>query len=469
MSRFSIFKRKHKKIEKKSNGSFDLSGFGLFDGISAKFDSHVSISEQLRYYRICAPVFTGIKIISDQIACINPVIFDKKSKQIVRDHPFLELLKHPNFDETQQEFFEAFATYLLATGNNITVAMGDIDKPPLELFIESPQDATIQTGSDGFPDKYTLQFGNMTTTFNRRESPKDKRMRFLSGDMRELYHTKSFNTHKRQRLFGMSPLNPLFYDINQWIQSSEHNLSVLERSANLSGALTTDQSLSDDQFERLNAEIRNSYSGSSNAGRIALFDAGITFKDMTPTNRDMDYNNLKSSVVRQIYTTLNIPIPLIDTGAQTFSNFSAARIMLYEQAVIPLIKRIYFQLTDFLMQRYPGSENLILSFVPSEIPSLEAKMYETAKTLKDVGVLTANEIRTLLDYEALDGGNTLLVPANLVPVATDQFTDDELSKPLKAQNILTFIKDQKKPDGEHMFSPDEVSEIMKRVNKTACK
>src|SRR5262249_1035675 len=149
-----------------------------------------------------------------------------------------------------------------------------------------------------------------------------------------------------------SPMTPIFYDIEQFIKSGLHNMSLLARGTRPTGALKTKETLSDDAFARLQQQAEQFYSGPENAGRFMILDNGLEFEQMGMTHRDLDFEKLQERLTIRIYNTYNIPLPLIATGHMSYNNLETARLMLYDFAVLPIERRIDEELTNFLMYRY---------------------------------------------------------------------------------------------------------------------
>ena len=66
-----------------------------------------------------------------------------------------------------------------------------------------------------------------------------------------------------------------------------------------------------------------------------------------------------------------------------------------------------------------------LTYNPESIPALAASRLDELKTRKELGLETINEMRGALpDREDVDGGDAILVPASMVPIAAISVTED---------------------------------------------
>lgn len=438
-------------FETKNASGLDIFSFsrGTFG-----FDSNLSILDSLRFYSSVAPVNLAVNKVVDQSQTIPPVVVNQNDK--VRPHPVLKLLENPNAATTQNEFMRALGIYYLVTGNAYIMATGNINQAPLELFAINPsQVSIIASNFDLFPNTIEAQFGNGSILFKRQSalnSAGDKRMRFVAANgNQEIWHIKDFNPLGRS-LIGMSPLQPIIPEIQQYVNASIHNNSLLVRGATISGIFSLEDSetqLTQDQQDKLRDEIKKFYSGANNAG-TAFLASKIKFDAITQTHRDMDFGELKESVMQMIVNVLKIPLPLVVSDNMAFNNVDNATLALYDNAVLPLAHRIFNELSLFLLPRYAGSEGLKINFLTNNLPALAPRRNDELNKLKDLNVLTIDEVRQLAGKEPLkSGGDQVYIPANLVPVGDDNFTEDQPAKPVAA-----IAKDIKIQDcnGKHLFT-----------------
>ena len=388
----------------------------------------------------------------DEFCSIVPRVWDTSKREWIDNHPVNKLLKKPNSFENGAYILRSYAINYLVTGNAFLVNTGQLSKPPIEIFSKNPMDVIIQSANDGYPLNYQLSSIYGGIIFNRFDTSRisndvENRLgqyRFLDfTEAREIGHVKTYNpciNNSSGQYFGLSPLSAIFYEIQQFIESNIHNWSLLKRGARPSGALSVADELTDDQFQRLQSEINNAISGSQNTGRPLLLEKGMEWIELAINNKDMDFLNLKKGLVESIYNQYKIPLPLIMPDTMTLSNYDSAKISLYENSVLPLTKFLYAHLTEFILKRYPGSENLIFSYDPHDIPALESKRILSVRDMAQIGVLTTNELRTKLGYEMVEGGDEIMQPAGLIPTMRDLNTDDNLSKPRPKTPRKSFME-----------------------------
>ena len=437
MSIFSGFFRKRKSlpvIERKSYGG--AGGFISFLRTYGQSDLECYAAIQL--YNMTAPLQNAVEIISREISSLIPVLKSKKNGEVIREHPVLELLRAPNADSSGIKFLASCANFFLITGNNYWSAVGNIARDPLEVWNLYPQATQPYADvKDGFAAYYTLQEQSGHIEYKRSEVK--GRFRYYSQDDLELWHLKRFNPNVGS-LTGQSLSTSLLSEIDQFNYASVHNVSLLKRGARPSGILLVSGGtnsegvpvggLTDEQFNRLRTQFGR-YMGAENSGKVFIADGvKVDYKDMLVSNRDMDWMEGRKDVRQSIYTHYSIPLPLISGNRQTFSNLDAAGAQLYDAAVLPFANMIFMELSLFLMPRYKDGDKYELTYDDTVIPALRKRKTAEIKEKQSTGIYTINELRTMAGKESLDqGGDQLYRPSNMVPVAMDLYTDDQLSKP----------------------------------------
>ena len=443
-----IFERKLRVKSNRHGNPFTLFGSNRNEFI---FGAHLSPTESLRFYGGVAPVNLSINKIVDQSETIPPVAQDANGKII--SHPVIELLKNPNADKTQNEFMREIGIHYAVTGNAYIVATGNINEAPLELFIVNPANVSLSASSfDQFADTITVNSGDGGIVFTRRPGFNifnSKRIRFVADGNKELWHIKNFNP-LADSLEGMSPLQPITAEIQQYVNASKHNNSLLRRGATISGIFSLEDNeaqLTHAQQDQLRLQIKHFYTGVDNAG-VAFLASKLKFQAITQSNRDMDFGELKESVMQMIVNVLKIPLPLVVSDNMAFNNVDNATLALYDNAVIPLTNRIFNELSLFLLPRYADSEGSQITFLLNELPALEPRRNAEINKIKDLDVLTIDEVRQEIGREPLkSGGDQLYIAANLVPVGEDNFTEDQPDEPVAPNpKAINSIQDC---NGEH--------------------
>lgn len=417
------FKDKKNSVQTKSNCQIKNNSFYDLLYNSGFYD--LAAYQAVDYYVKTAPLYTGVDMIASEVASITPLVFNSETKEYITDHPVLSLLKEPNNDNSYFELIKAAVSFLMITGESYFVSTGLPNNSPKELFVIPPQSININVSSNGYISNINYStFSGQYISFSL-QSDNDilvssSRDRYLtSNGTQEIWQIKTFNPKiSSYQIRGLSPFTPLFYSIEQYIKSDIHNLAILKQGGRLSGAFIFQNELTEENYSRLKDQINANFSGAENAGRIALFSGDkVEYKELGLSLKDMDFVALKNNVETAIYNLLRIPLPLVKAEQMTLANMGIAKLNLYHNAVLPLTKRIFEELSLMLLYRYENSENLSITFRQQDIPALQAGIIEQLSQLSTLNILTINEMRSIVGYESITGGDSIYRQASDIPVA----------------------------------------------------
>jgi len=398
-----------KKFHSASQGLVFPNGF-INDEFSRRI---VTPQRALFYYDVVAPLATAVDIINDEFKTLQLAV--KTNGDITTDDEILKFLNQPNDDMTLVDFLETMGIYFLVTNEVYIIATGNLNLPPAELLLASPEIVEVRKGRDGFIDRIEVQ---RTTSSKEVFTRNPLEFRFFNRDeTAEIWQIKGFNTRFTGR--GKSKLSSVQYELDQYIEAATHNLNLLRKGLRSSGAFSTDEQLADDQFERLREQLESFYSGSANAGNSMVLDNGLEFKEMSINPKDMDFANLKKDFTTTIFNRYKIPLPLVNLDKTTLANMGNAKLNLYDNAVLPFATRMFCELTRFIGPRFNMDENQdIVPFMDS-ITALQTRRNEELNRKNDLNVLTINELRTEIGEEEIaEGGDIVYIPDNVVPAGS---------------------------------------------------
>lgn len=252
------------------------------------------------------------------------------------------------------------------------------------------------------------------------------------------------NTVKKELIFytgsktlddwrACSPVNAIYEECLLRYYASQFNKSFLEKSAHLSGILTTDdlEEYTEDQQKQIQDELQLFASGYNNAGAwLALLGVkGLKFTPLGKNPKDMNYSELIESTNQAIAANYHIPLPMISGRNQTLSNVDSSNVIFWESVIIPNLEKILNFLTLALRQRGLG-ENQYLGIDIESIEALAQRRAENAKIMSSINAFTINEIRASMGYPSIDGGDQIISNSNVISLENiideDASQDDEL-------------------------------------------
>jgi HK97 family phage portal protein len=406
---------------------------GLGDALSSvlTLTGDVSTAAAALYlYANSTAVSVPINFIADALLDIEPVI--KTGDTFETDHEVLDFLKHPSPDYTGTLFREVLAKDHLITGEAFFVAGGLLTRAPLWLQPISPRNVDPQPDAYGQAAVWHVtghaQPGHFVRTIEQ------GRLRLVDGNLRELKQIRSYSTKDNSLLHGQSLLEPAAAEARLHIQGNTHNESLLRNAGRGSLVFHYRQDMDPETYKAVCEDIRQKYGGAGAAGKIVI-SAGeqLELHELGVTNRDMDYAKLHQIVQVAVANQYKVPLPLITTSAATLDNYTMALRALYDYAVLPLVRRIYGGLGDFLLPRFKlNPRQVSISYDPDKIPALVLRRNTELLTRSQLGIESPDELREAIGRDPLPNGVGALplVQASMVPIGTDlmatQLGDDEL-------------------------------------------
>ncbi|MBS7698452.1 MULTISPECIES: phage portal protein [unclassified Chelatococcus] len=331
-----------------------------------------------------AVVHRCVRLIAEAAGSVPWLAYDGRRE--LDDHPLLKLLARPNPREAGAAFLEAVYGHLLVAGNAYLEVV-TLDGEPRELFALRPDRMRVVPGGDGWPEAYDYTIGGGTVRFRQDER------------LPPILHLALFNPVDDH--YGLSPMEAAATALDIHNATGAWNKALLDNAARPSGALVyagpQGTNLTDQQFERLKAELDEQFQGAANAGRPLLLDGGLDWKQLSLSPKDMDFIEAKAAAAREIALAFGVPPLMLGLpGDNTYANFAEANRAFWRQAVIPLVKRTAQSIAQWLGPAYePG-----LTLVP-DVDGIEALSSEREalwRRIADADFLDRDEKREATGY-----------------------------------------------------------------------
>lgn len=204
--------------------------------------------------------------------------------------------------------------------------------------------------------------------------------------------------------YGLPPMEAAARALDIHNAAGAWNKALLDNAARPSGALVYSgpdgASMTDSQFERLKAELEESFQGSRNAGRPLLLEGGLDWKALSLSPKDMDFIEAKAAAAREIALAFGVPPLLLGLpGDSTHANYAEANRALWRQTVIPLVRRTLGSLAGWLEAAY-GTDLAIEPDLDAIEELAEDRQMLWSRVLAAGDLLTDAEKREALGYPA---------------------------------------------------------------------
>jgi HK97 family phage portal protein len=328
-------------------------------------------------------VFRSVRMIAEAVGSIPWLAYQQGAER--PDHPFLRLLRAPNAAQAQASFLETLASNLLLFGNAYVEGVA-VDGALAELHALRPDRVTVAPGPDGWPVGYDYRVGARVMRFPAGEGPP------------AILHLKFYAPLDDH--YGASPLAAAETAVDIHNAAGLWNRALLENAARPSGALVyagpEGATLSDEQFERLKAELDASFSGALNAGRPLLLEGGLDWKALSLSPKDMDFIEAKAAAAREIALALGVP-PLVLglPGDNTYSNYQEANRAFWRQTIVPFAQRLQASFAAWARGAY-GAFELRLNL--DAVDALAAERTAEWARIGAANFLTDDEKREAVGY-----------------------------------------------------------------------
>tara|TARA_S200002703_G_scaffold154916_1_gene158440 strand:- start:14451 stop:16628 length:2178 start_codon:yes stop_codon:yes gene_type:complete len=387
-------------------------------------------------------VYRCVNEIAQGAASVPFKIFD--GDELIENHPLLALLDRPNPIMNRVEYFQMIYSQLVLGGNSFAVKTMAGGRAT-ELHCLRPDRVRIKAGQTMIPEAYEYYInGRMITSY-----PVD-----METGESEVKHFKMF--HPLDDYLGLSPIMPAAADIDQHNLSARHNVALLNNGARPSGALIFDPKdesgmsvqLSESQRQQILTDLELRFSGENNAGRAMLLEGDFKYVEMGLSPREMDFLQLKNMSARDIALCFGVPGQLVGIpDSQTYANMSEARLALYEETIIPLMKRVESDLNEWFKTDY--DENITITYDYDQISAMTERrrmVYQNVIEAVREGIISRNEARERLDLEPIEGGDDVYINANLFPLGSAVVKDD-ITNPDEFEDADEDMNGRKYPDG----------------------
>ena len=373
-----------------------------------------------------------------------------RGKMNVENHPLLDLLERPSPNKGYVELFESLYSFLLLSGNSYLIGSGAEKELPSELYCLRPDRIRIIPGEMSLPLAYQYLVNGKLVA----EYPVDQ-----TTGLSSVKHFKLF--HPKHDHLGMSPLVSAASNVDSHNLTNKHNVALLQNGARPSGAVVfkpkdetgSTVQLSESQRAQIIQDMEYRFSGAGNAGRPMLLEGDFHFQQMGLSPKDMDFSVLKKMSAIDIALCFGVPAQLVGIpDAQTYNNMPEARLALYEETIIPILRRIQSDLNEWLTPQF--GDGMKLEYDIDSIPAMaesRKRVFESVIQGVNSGILTRNEAREKLGFDPIKGGDTLFVPASVMPIslAGESVGDDEDEKLPEDSDDYPDKKPKKpKPDEE---------------------
>ena len=335
----------------------------------------------------------GVNIIVDDCAEIDAIVAGPLKgttgiyKGIKGSRVDLLLNREPNPYQDISSFRRNLFTDYILDGNIFVYFDG------VHLYHLPANKVTIHASDSTYVEKYTFDGGAVTF------SPS------------EIIHVKDNSFYSIYR--GVSRLKPALRTMVLMRRMRDFQDNFFKNGAVPGLVLKSPNTLSEKIKERLIQSWTARYRPDTGGRRPLILDGGIELDEISNVSfRDLDFQQAIAENEKIILKALGIPPIMLDSGNN--ANIRPNMRMYYLETILPIVKKL-----NTAYERFFGFE---IREDVTDIPALQPELRDQSQyysALVNTGIISPNEARNALGFEALQGHDDLRVPANIAGSAAN--------------------------------------------------
>lgn len=332
----------------------------------------------------------GVSMIVNAASSLDYDVKDTLSDAVVagvRKKTLLNLLNfRPNPYQSAQDFRQNIFTDLILEGNVFIYFDGAF------LYHLPAYETTILTDEKTFVRGYRYQS-------------------VVDFKPTEVFHFKDISSDSIYR--GSSRLQAAQKSIATIYSMQELQENFFANGAIFGMVFTTDNTLSQLAKDKTIQYWQQRYNPKNGGRRPLILDSGLKPYPIAQTNfKDMDFDVAIKTNNEKILQSLGVPPILLDGGNN--ANIAPNLRLFYLETVLPVTRKF-----TSALERFFGYD---VEAITSSVTALQPELKDLAayhSTLVNAGIITANEARQELRYEAKPGHDELRIPANIAGSAAN--------------------------------------------------
>jgi len=347
-------------------------------------------------------VLACVRVLAEGVAQLPLILYERqdRGRQRATDHPLASLLHTaPNPVITSFEWREVMMAHLTLWGNSFCEIERNGAGRPLALWPLLPGKMTVNEKDGMRWYEYELDGG--------RKIP-------MRSD--QVLHVPGFGY---DGLAGKSLIRLARESVGLGIAAGRYGATVFGSGEVPGGVLEHPGVLGDEAYKHLQASWSARHQGLTNANRLAILEEGMKYTKTGVPPEDAQFLETRRFQRTEIAAIFRVPPHMIgDLERATFSNIEQQSLDFVIYTIGPWLTRIEQRLNMSLLSdaeraRY-YAEHLVAGLLRGDIKA----RFDAYAVARNWGWMSANDVRELENQNPVDGGDTYLVPMNMVDAAT---------------------------------------------------
>ena len=347
-------------------------------------------------------VYACVRVIAETIASLPLHVYEvtDTGSRKAPEHPLYRLLHdEPNAEMTSFVWRETMLSHLLLWGNAycqiIRTGRNKIDS----IYPLIPDQMEVDRDSRG----------SLTYTYTTSEG------KTYALKPEDVLHIPGLGF---DGVVGYSPIALEKSAIGLGIAAEEYGSKFFSNGARPSGILVHPNTVKDPSA--LRASWNAAFTGSANAGKVAVLEENMHFEPLTMPNNEAQFLETRKFQVNEICRIFRVPPHMIgDLDRATFSNIEHQSISFAVHTIRPWLVRIEQAMNRALFADSEKGRFYVQFNLDGLMRGDYKSRMEGYAIARQNGWMSANDIRELENLNPLsdeDGGNVYLVNGNMIPV-----------------------------------------------------
>ncbi len=329
-------------------------------------------------------------------ACINKKAYNvananlylyrqfKSKRTEITEHPFLKLLHSRNsYGQSFKEMLFLASVNCDLKGNayllvNRVEFLGK--RLPVELVPLPAKFVTPKLNSQNTAvDYYLYEAGGKTLKIN----PQDI-IRF------KLPHPES-------NIYSFAPVSAFNFTLDIEYLQSRYQRRFFDNDGTPGFVISLPKELRDETFERYKKQYKENHAGVDNAKNPLILDSGATVKEISSSQKEMDFINSRKQILEEIMLILDVSKQVMNIFEDSNYNNSRNALMAWIQNSIEPYANMVFneQLTAFAHDNY---DEKLITCMEYEVTDVDLQLKEIDLFAKH-GLATKNELRHVRNWD----------------------------------------------------------------------
>ena len=372
------------------------------------FDNPVVLNyDAKKLYKTQPNLRAVISFLAESVAQLPLKTYDRQSdtdRQRLTDSTAALLLARPNSYMTTFELIESSLSDFMLFGEFIWLVSPDADSlSGWTVLPISPSWVIEEHGGDAYSPA-TLEVKTRTGA--------------IKIPMESLFVCHNYTPGKPGK--GNSPVNALKQTLMEQIEADTYRRQVWKNGGRMSAYITRPKDVAEwtpEGAQRFKDDLKENWTNlGAKAGGMPVLEDGMEVKTVGFSAHEQEWATAKTLSREEVAGVYHVPPSVVwHTNGQTYASAKDNARALYTDTLAPILKRMEQRINTFLLPMIGEDSDVYVEFDLSA--KLRGSFEEQAQVLQSsVGApwLTRNEARALQNLPAIEGGDELVTPLNVL-------------------------------------------------------